>query len=330
MSVSLTPNQSYIFCSFLNMTLLFNCNPDDVIHLNFNNWKEVNIFMFYSISRLSIVLFILWTLQTMFVLYLHYKERKRLKNGTALWTWRKNLYLTNRMLRVMWSDLKPKNMIVNVFNESKKSFVQESEFFANNLQYINTLFNFKNCVNGCGNKTKYEGECLFCLYHKDTQDTMLPARKLRILTILCMQRRYGTVWSTLPVDFVRNFTKTLHLTMGQAQSDNGNRSQMLQMLYEMHFNEEPPHIPPLYYTRTMRKAVPKPSGRLGIRGKRCIKFDIYHDSQDASRDASLTMCALEKLKRSDGRITVKLADYDGFKRCQVCFTLADMESRPDQ
>ncbi len=114
--------------------------------------------------------------------------------------------------------------------------------------------------------------------------------------------------------------------MGQAHSDNGNRSQHLQMLFDSYFNDnfqEAPRIPPVYYTpEQCEKRYQNYLSDLSssfTRGKRCIEFDIDYDSQDASRDASLTMCALEKLKRSDGRITVKLADYDGFKRCQVCF-----------
>lgn len=205
--------QEILLCKIANMTQFYHCNVTALHEIDTSNIFSVLLFFAQSTSptiiRVSIISSIIMVVQWLSLMYLHYNERKRLRKGYSILTWRKNVYYARLSLRIIWNNIRTfqvRQLIIDMWRLMRKLTGHDIELLANNIPLNWKRFGFKECDNTCGNKTLYN-ECLYCIYHKDTFKTMLPIQRDRIITILCAQRRAGTIWSTLPVCLVRNFAK---------------------------------------------------------------------------------------------------------------------------
>jgi hypothetical protein len=131
-------------------------------------------------------------------------ERHKIKNGIVISVWCRNMYIEKKVMSLIWRlKFRPIQLSKELFKFQLNIFKQSIEIFLNNFKFIGKYG--KNCINLCGNKT-LNNECIYCEYHKTQYPTRkLPADRQIIITILCMQKRHGTVWSIISYDVVKYF-----------------------------------------------------------------------------------------------------------------------------
>ena len=173
------------FCMVLNASYLFNCRSEDLQHIK--NFPEAYFIIVSFIRPLPLLIFVI--LCTILLnLFLYHIERHKIKKDLSMTLIERNSYLERKLLQT--GDL-------------SNHLRQALELCGNNFKFIGSFM--KDCVNHCGNKTLNQ-ECLCCEYYKhNNPNKLLPAQKEIVYTILCMQRRKGTVWSILSPDVTRYF-----------------------------------------------------------------------------------------------------------------------------
>jgi hypothetical protein len=190
-----------LYCLMLNSTFMFNCNSTLLYGHNFQNVFGTVLFSIYTIKPWVFIIPILFLI---FGLWIYYVERYKIKSGISISIWRRNIYLERKVLSITWKlKFQPIQLFKELFKLQISIFKQSIELFLNNFKYIGKYS--KNCVNLCGNKT-LNNECIYCEYHKTQYPTKkLPADRQIIITILCMQKTPGTVWSIISHDVVKHF-----------------------------------------------------------------------------------------------------------------------------